>query len=146
MVRPGNPQGPDLVMFCTMNFGTQRFPKQVRLLRQFEFDRVYQGDVYAADETLVVIAVANYLDITRLGLSVSRKVGNAVVRNKWKRMIREAFRRQQTKLPRGLDVVVRPRMGARCEFDRVYASLATLVSKVDYRIRKSSGDRTGKSS
>ncbi len=133
-------------MIWTMNSGAQRFPKKVRLLRQFEFDRVYQGNVYAADETLVVLAVSNHQDLTRLGLSVSRKVGNAVVRNKWKRMIREAFRRQQTKLPRGLDVVVRPRMGAHCEFDRVHASLAMLVSKVDRRLRKSSGERSGKSS
>jgi ribonuclease P protein component len=120
-----------------MNSGAQRFPKKVRLLRQFEFDRVYQGNAYAADETLVVMAVSNQRDITRIGLSVSRKVGNAVVRNRWKRIIREAFRRQQTKLPHGLDIVVRPRMGARCEFNKVHASLATLISKVDHRIRKS---------
>ena len=82
-----------------------RFPKSVRLRRQAEFDRVYGGDVFAADNVLVIKAVKNGLSVSRLGLSVSRKVGNAVVRNRWKRRIREAFRNHQVTLPVGIDFV-----------------------------------------
>ena len=60
--------------------GDQRFPKSVRLLSQSDFDSVYQSDVFAADDFLVIRASRNDLGITRLGLSVSRNVGNAVVR------------------------------------------------------------------
>ena len=70
------------------------FPRERRVRKKAEFDRVYAGDAFAADPMLVVRGVPNGLPQTRLGLSVSRKVGNAVVRNRWKRRIREAFRLQ----------------------------------------------------
>ena len=120
----------------------QRFPKSVRLIRQADFDRVHGGQHYAADQTLVIKAVSNGLPVTRLGLSVSRRVGNAVVRNYWKRRIREAFRRQQVSLPPGLDLVVRPKKGAVCEFNAIAKSLKRLVAKIESRIKKSgSGNR-----
>lgn len=129
-----------------MNTGDERFPKKARLLKQSEFDRVYHGDMFAADETLVIKAIGNDKNLTRLGLSVGRKVGNAVVRNKWKRTIREAFRRQRDKLPVGLDLVVRPRLGSHCEYKAVYESLAKLVAKVDRRIQKFSQNRAERKS
>ena len=112
------------------------FPKSVRVLKQADFDRVYRGDVFAADEVLVIKGAANDLDRIRLGLSISRKVGNAVVRNRWKRVIREAFRLQRPQLPTGLDVVVRPRKGASCEYDAVFRSLRQLIGKLDRRVKK----------
>ena len=87
----------------------QRFGKQLRLRKQKDFDRVYRGKIYAADEVLVMNGCQNRLDCSRLGLSVSRKVGNAVIRNRWKRLIREAFRTQRGELPTGFDFVVRPK-------------------------------------
>ncbi|NDH95806.1 MAG: ribonuclease P protein component, partial [Planctomycetia bacterium] len=44
--------------------------------------------------------------VSRLGLSVSRRVGHAVVRNRWKRRLRDVFRRLRERLPAGLDIVV----------------------------------------
>ncbi len=105
----------------------QRFPKQLHILRREDFQRVYQRKVYAADRTLVINACENGLPCTRLGLSVSRKVGNAVVRNFWKRIIREAFRRCRVRLPNGLDIVARPRFGATANFALVEQSLPKLV-------------------
>src|SRR5688572_4305043 len=98
----------------------------MRLRRQADFDRVHQSNVYAADETLVVRASSNGLEITRLGVSLSRKVGNAVVRNKWKRLVREAFRIEQSSWPRSLDLVVRPRRGAIPEAVAIRQSLRHL--------------------
>ena len=114
----------------------QRFPKQARILNQAQFDRVYQGKAYAADDTLVINGVLNEESITRLGLSVSRKVGNAVVRNRWKRKIRDCFRRQKSDLPVGLDIVVRPRRGAKCDHAAIQKSISNLVAKIHRRLNR----------
>jgi ribonuclease P protein component len=106
------------------------FPKQVRLRKQADFDRVYGGKVYAADDVLVMNGCRNDLDRARIGLSLSRKVGNAVVRNRWKRLIREAFRTQQSDLPRDLDMVVRPRRGAIPNLRNIQLSLRTLAQRI----------------
>lgn len=86
------------------------FPKSHRLLRAAEFDRVFKLRQSAADKLLVMYVAANELEHPRLGLVVSRKVGNAVVRNRWKRLLREAFRHSQHQLP-ALDLVCLPRGG-----------------------------------
>ena len=112
----------------------QRFPKSVRIRRQSEFDRVYEGNVFAADDVLVVKATRNGLDVTRLGLSVSRKIGNAVVRNRWKRRIREAFRKQRLDLPKGLDLVMRPKKGAVGQYAVIYRSIPRLAVRLDKKL------------
>ncbi len=118
------------------NFMKQRFNRNVRVRHQADFDRVYQSKVFAADDVLVATAAANGLSATRLGLSVSRKVGNAVERNRWKRRIREAFRRNYAKFPPGLDVVFRPRKGAVCDFHAIDRSLPVLIKRVGKKIRR----------
>ncbi len=118
----------------------QTFPKTVRLLVQPDFDNVYRSSFVAADQTLVVKGVPNGTVKTRLGLSVGKKVGNAVVRNRWKRLIREAFRTQKQDIPDGLDLVVRPRKGADCDSSRIFKSLALLANKISRRISKSQSE------
>ena len=112
----------------------QRFPKSARLRNQAEFDRVYGGDAFAADNVLVVKAIRNDRGVTRLGLAVGRKVGNAVVRNRWKRLIREAFRKQRGELPAGLDLVVRPRKGAACDYNAIFDAIKKLVARLDRKL------------
>jgi ribonuclease P protein component len=106
-----------------------------RVRRQADFDRVYQSRFYAADQTLVVQGCANGLSRTRLGLSVSRRVGCAVLRNRWKRIIREVFRAHRAELPSGLDLVVRPRRGAAPAFAGVEQSLPGLVHRLHRQLR-----------
>ena len=101
-----------------------------------EFDRVYQARVYAADDVLVVNGCRNDLPYPRLGLSVSRKVGNAVVRIRWKRRIREAFRLSQHELPLGIDLVVRPQKGATLDFHAISRSLPALAARIGRRLEK----------
>jgi len=73
-----------------------------------DFTRVYEKRVRASDDCLLVYAAENGLGQTRFGVSVSRKVGNAVVRASVKRLLREAFRLSQHDLPNGLDLILIP--------------------------------------
>ena len=103
-----------------MSDGGEGFPKACRLLRPSEFDRVYRFRRSAAEGALVLYACprpASSADgapplLARLGLSVSRRIGNAVVRNAWKRRLREAFRVARRKIPAGHDYLVVVRSGA----------------------------------
>lgn len=108
----------------------ERFPKQVRVRKQSDFDAVYQASIFAADNLLVMQVQRNGLNVTRLGLSVGKKVGDAPTRNKWKRTIREVFRKCRHELPSGLDLVVRPRKGAVLSYAELQRAFPKLVKRV----------------
>ena len=114
-----------------------RFPKEMRLRKQAEFDRAYKARLFAADDVLIVNGCASGLSHPRLGLSLSRKVGNAVTRNRWKRLIREAFRLSK-ELPPGLDLVVRPQKGAEPDFQAIARSLPALAQRIERKLRRES--------
>ena len=85
-------------------------PKSRHLRLPAEFSAVYEAKTRESRGPLTVYALPNELGHPRLGMSVSRKVGNAVRRNRIRRLIRESFRLLQHDLPTGYDlvVVVRP--------------------------------------
>ena len=112
----------------------ERFRRQHRMRSRADFERLYRKGVVAADEVLVIRACRNGLAHSRLGLAVSRKVGSAVVRNRWKRLIREAFRKSRHRLPPGYDLVVRPRRGAQPDYQAVAASLPRLARRLAKRL------------
>jgi ribonuclease P protein component len=122
-----------------------RFPKSAHVRKSADFDRVYEQDTYAADGVLVINAAANELGVTRLGMSISRKYGPAVVRNRWKRLIREAFRLSYSELPEGLDLVIRPKRGAEPVFEDIAKSLPQLVVKVARRLSQKAEVRSQRS-
>jgi ribonuclease P protein component len=116
-----------------------RFPKNHHIRKEADFERVYAARIYAADDVLVVNGCDNGLPHCRLGLSVSRKVGNAVTRNAWKRRIREAFRLSREELPTGVDLVIRPQKGAVLDYAAIARSLPELAKKVGRRLARSRG-------
>jgi ribonuclease P protein component len=86
-----------------------RSPRRRRLSRSAEFERVYRQGRSKANRFLVLYAFPREEgagDGPRLGLSVSRRVGGAVDRTRVKRVLREAFWEEATRLPEGSDYVV----------------------------------------
>ena len=112
----------------------ESFPKTFRLRTAAEFEKTFAADCFVADGVLVINGSRNDLNITRLGLSISRKHGPAVVRNRWKRLIREAFRKCLTELPGGIDIVIRPKRGAEANYQAITASLPSLVRRLAKRL------------
>jgi ribonuclease P protein component len=108
-----------------------------RLSRSAEFDRVYREGRSHAGRHLVLYSFpreAGDDDEPRLGLSVGRKVGGAVERNKVKRLLREAFWQSEDSLPAGHDFVVVARSEAAELADR--EGLAGIKSELDELLAK----------
>lgn len=114
----------------------QSFPKSHRLLTREQFDRVFAEKCSAADGRIIVYAAPNGLEHPRIGLVVSKKVGNAVVRNHWKRLLRESFRLQKDELPAATDLVVLPRKDATPKFDELKRSLVHVARRAAGKLKR----------
>ncbi len=86
------------------------FPRSHRLRAKADFTAVFEANVRHSRNSLTTLACPNTLAHPRIGLILSRRVGNAVRRNRIKRLLRESFRLMQHDLPNGYDfvVIVRP--------------------------------------
>jgi ribonuclease P protein component len=106
------------------------FPDSLKMKTPEEFKRVYDRKKSASDGTIIVYACENHFAHPRLGVSVSKKVGNAVERNRWKRLFREAFRLTQHELPQGVDFILIPKLGTdEPDFEALKTSLVTLAQQ-----------------
>src|SRR4051812_37276340 len=94
----------------------QRFRPGEHLRRPADFKAVYDFRASASSGPVVVYAKRNELGHNRLGLSVSKKVGNAVVRNRTRRRLRETYRLVREQLLAGFDLVVVARSAELPEF------------------------------
>ncbi len=84
------------------------FPKHLRLLRRSDFRRVYEEGRRRRAPLCTVFYRANGLPHSRLGITVPRALGKAVLRNRVKRRLREIFRLNLPTLPGGWDIVLNP--------------------------------------
>ena len=94
-------------------------------------------------DSLLIYGAANGLGYPRLGMTASRRFGGAVARNRWKRLVREAFRLSQHDLP-ALDLVCIPRGHSEPELNQLLAELPALAARIDARLRQQTGRSTGK--
>lgn len=83
-----------------------RFQREQRLRARPEFDRVFRKGRRLGGRLFMILALPNGRRSHRLGLAVSRKIGNAVTRNRARRLLKEGFRRLQRPEEQGLDLVV----------------------------------------
>ncbi len=107
------------------------FGRQQRLRKQREYDCVYGVRVARNAGPLRVFGLPNKSGYHRLGLSVSRKVGGAVKRNRIKRMLRESFRLLQHELPGSYDIVVVVQRHELRELNEYKKWLTDAVCRVD---------------
>lgn len=96
------------------------------------FKAVYEKGTSAANRYLVVYKLTNGLDRNRLGISVSKKVGNSVIRHHLARLIRENYRLSEEKYKVGYDIVVIARVAARhADYHHIGKSLSDLSQRLD---------------
>jgi ribonuclease P protein component len=113
-----------------------RFRPHEHLRSPNDFRRVYERRRSASDEWLIIYACENGLPYSRLGLSVSRKVGRATRRNRLRRLYREAFRLTRHELPTGLDLVLIPRRADEPALTQLQQSLRHLVGQLGRRLAR----------
>lgn len=90
----------------------QRLPATSRLRRRGEFKRIQDSGWRFPSGSLILMLLPNDLGRRRLGVTVSARVGNAVVRARVKRWLRELFRRRRDQLPPSCDLVLVARAAA----------------------------------
>jgi ribonuclease P protein component len=106
-----------------MSERTSGFERRARIRRRAEFQQIYEQGARIRGRYSTLFVRPNTLEMGRLGIAATRKLGGAVVRNRAKRLIREVFRRN--KVAPGFDVVVIPKR------ELLDASLTVL--EADYR-------------
>ncbi|MBS4968884.1 MAG: ribonuclease P protein component [Lachnospiraceae bacterium] len=112
------------------------------LKKNRDFQVVYRQGTSCANRYLVMYVKENHLEKNRIGISVSKKVGNSVVRHRLTRLIRESYRLNEQKFRSGLDIVVVARVNAKgrsCqEIEKALLHLGRLQKILNKKKEKSS--------
>ena len=116
-----------------------RFPPRSRVRKRVEFLKIQDGGLRVSTPRFVLILAANAASRSsepRLGITASRRVGNAVVRSRAKRLIREAFRATRELWPPGIDlVVIVKRATGETKLESVIAEFVGAKPQIDKRLR-----------
>ena len=86
--------------------GSFSFPKDEKILNRADFVKLNRSGKRLYTKHFTLILKLNGQGVTRLGVTVSKKTGNAVKRNRVKRLIREFFRLNKANFPQGYDIVI----------------------------------------
>ena len=88
------------------------YPKALRLRTRRDFQRMAHKSRRHVGNLLIIDSRENHTQRTRLGITVTKRYGKSHVRNRFKRIVREAFRQCHGQLKQGMDLNVRPRTAA----------------------------------
>ena len=116
-----------------------------RLKGEKLFEAVRAGKCSASNRLLVMYAAANGLPYSRLGLMVGKKHGDAVRRNRIKRLLREAFRLEDQAIPGGYDLICIPKPVERLALNEYRRGLASVVARAAERCGRAVNGRGAES-
>ncbi|MBI3652822.1 MAG: ribonuclease P protein component [Acidobacteria bacterium] len=85
---------------------SEKFPKAKRVLQRGHFRRAYETGRKVQARYFTAFVLANGDAQSRLGITATRKMGNAVARNRARRLVREVFRKNQRLVPSGIDIII----------------------------------------
>lgn len=119
-------------------------PAARRITRADEFRSIYRQGRKVGSRALILYWRPNGKGLTRFGFSVSKKIGRSVVRNRYKRLLREACRRQLSLFRPGFDVVLVAREGIKeFGFKEVMAEVLTLSQKAKLLVDQEGAVKSG---
>jgi ribonuclease P protein component len=109
---------------------SQKFPKSDRILKREGFRRVYEQGLKVQSKYFTAFVAANQIDKPRIGITVTRKIGNSVERNRARRLLREAFRKNKWLAPKGVDIVINVKRSlVEAGYREVEAELVALLKR-----------------
>ncbi len=103
------------------------FPRKQKLTKKSDFTSLYSSGIKKTEGPLLIHRKQNGLGYSRLGLSVPKRVGNAVNRNKIKRLCREAFRQVQHNFSTPIDILITVRPHTPMELEQYVLHISTGV-------------------
>lgn len=106
------------------------------LKKNSDFQQVFKKGTSYANKYLVMYVFENGLEKNRIGISVSKKVGNSVVRHRIKRLIKENYRLHEADFHRGLDLVVIARVNAKGKSCDEIGSALMHLSRLHHIVEK----------
>jgi len=106
------------------------------LKKNKDFQNVYRNGKSYADKYLVMYVLENGLESNRIGISVSKKVGNSVVRHRLCRLVRESYRLHEDVFRRGFDIVVVARVSAKERTFREIESAFLHLGRLHHLVEK----------
>lgn len=136
-VESSNTASEELPMAIDMTPTGQSLPRRERLSGRRNFRKVFSGKCSAGGPQLVVYVAPNDLDFSRVGIVVSRKLGNAVVRARVRRRIREAFRASKRCISTGIDFACIAKYGGKEEWCISPMALIETVERATKKLRNS---------
>ena len=90
---------------------TEAFPHEIRVVKSSDYRKLYKAGRKMPSQRFVLFGLENQTGRHRLGLTVSKKIGSAVIRNRVKRLFREIFRKSSGEIPNQYDIVVNAKSG-----------------------------------